>query len=229
MAGDFKSEQKTHTRVKEAYSQKEKLVKGYVTKAGLDYDSVKIYIRALKKEKEVQIFAKDKNHKQYKLIHTYEFCKLSGQLGPKRKRGDGQVPEGVYYIDRFNPWSNFHLSLGINYPNASDKKKSTHSDLGGDIFIHGNCVTIGCIPLTDEKIKELYVLCVEARNNGQLKIPVHIFPFAMDEKYNVILNSKGNAELLAFWQNLKKIYVEFETSKQDLSVSVDGNGNYLLD
>ncbi len=227
-ADDFKSDQKKHSRVKEAYTQKEAKVKSYVKAAGLDYASVQLHIRAFKEERELQIWGKDKNHTKYKLIHTYRFCRLSGKLGPKRKRGDGQVPEGLYYIDRFNPWSNFHLSLGINYPNQSDRKKSPHKDLGGDIFIHGNCVTIGCIPITDDKIKELYILCVEAKNNGQQKIPVHIFPFKMDMELLIAWNSKSETKLINFWMKLKEIYDQFEATKEDISYSINGDGDYVL-
>ncbi|MBC7451384.1 MAG: hypothetical protein H7259_07840, partial [Cytophagales bacterium] len=65
-------------------------------------------------------WAKGKTSTQFTLTKTYSICSASGTSGPKRKQGDNQVPEGVYYIDRFNPASNFHLSLGLNYPNTSD-------------------------------------------------------------------------------------------------------------
>ncbi len=55
------------------------------------------------------------------LFKTYKVCALAGTLGPKRMEGDYQVPEGFYYINEFNPQSNYYLSLGINYPNESDK------------------------------------------------------------------------------------------------------------
>ena len=71
----------------------------------------------------------------------------SGTMGPKRLQGDYQVPEGFYYINEFNPNSNYHLHLGLNYPNASDKILSDSLRPGGDIYIHGSCVSIGCIPL----------------------------------------------------------------------------------
>src|SRR5690606_11025729 len=103
-----------------------------------------------------------KNGEKFTLVKTYPVCSSSGLPGPKRKKGDRQTPEGFYHIDRFNPQSAFHLSLGINYPNSSDKILG-HSDPGGDIFIHGSCVTIGCVPLTDDLIKEVYVLAVEAK------------------------------------------------------------------
>lgn len=88
-----------------------------------------------------------------------------------------QVPECFYNIEIFNPASSYYLSLGINYPNLSDKIKGEKSKLGGDIFIHGSTVTIGCILITDDKIKEVYIYSIYAKENGQNKIP---FPFKND-------------------------------------------------
>ena len=102
----------------------------------------------------MEVWIKEASKDYYVLLNTYDFCTTSGTLGPKRKEGDLQIPEGIYTINHFNPQSNFYLSLGINYPNASDKILSDPVHPGGDIYLHGNCVTIGCIPLTDDKIKE---------------------------------------------------------------------------
>jgi murein L,D-transpeptidase YafK len=92
--------------------------------------------------------------------------------------GDYQVPEGFYYINEFNPKSAYHLSLGLNYPNASDKVLSDSIKPGGDIYIHGNCVTVGCIPLQNNQIEELYVLAANAKNAGQDFIRFISSPFA---------------------------------------------------
>ena len=122
------------------------------------------------------------------------------------------------------------MSLGINYPNGADRKKSTASKLGGDIFIHGYCVTIGCLPMTNEIIKEIYLYAVYARNSGQMKIPVYIFPFEMtDSKMEIYRNSyKNNQELLDFWTNLKTGFDRFEKDKEALNVSVNSKGDYLF-
>ena len=95
---------------------------------------------------------------------------------PKSGKRNCQIPEDFYYINRFNSTSNLYLLLGINYPNLSDKSKSNATNLGGAIFIHGSCVTIGCLPMTDDKIKEIYLYAINAKNNGQDRIPVYIFP-----------------------------------------------------
>jgi murein L,D-transpeptidase YafK len=163
-------------------------------------------------------------------LKEYPFCNSSGALGPKRRQGDGQIPEGFYHIDRFNPLSNFHLSLGINYPNQADRIRGGSGDLGGDIFIHGGCVTIGCVPITDELIKEVYLIAVEAKTAGQGRIPVHIFPARMGAKGMRQLEgaASGNQELLDFWRNLKSGYDSFEQNRRLPSVTVDRQGRYVV-
>jgi murein L,D-transpeptidase YafK len=149
-------------------------------------------------------------------------------LGPKNKQGDGQVPEGIYYIDRFNPSSNFFLSLGLNYPNKSDLKRCKTKFPGGDIFIHGSCVSIGCLPMTDEQIKEIYMLSVLAKNNGQEAIPVYIFPFKMnDENINTYRKKFDvNSQVIEFWENLKTAFILFNKNKREIKYQVQKDGKY---
>jgi murein L,D-transpeptidase YafK len=175
----IKIEQQHFSRVKNAYDKQLVKVQSIINSYNIDLSSLEIFIRAYKFEKVIEIFGKRKSDEKYTLLCEFPFCVLSGGLGPKRKQGDLQVPEGIYYIDRFNPWSNFHLSLGINYPNEFDKANAIANNPGGDIFIHGNCVSVGCIPLTDQVIEQVYILALEANNNGQSEIPVHIFPQRM--------------------------------------------------
>jgi murein L,D-transpeptidase YafK len=225
---DFLSQQKKYVRVRTAFTEKEQNLVENLRKNGLTTDNVHILIVAYKAEKQLEIYAKKTTGTVYKLISIYNVCASSGELGPKRKMGDGRVPEGFYKIDRFNPSSNFYLSLGINYPNQSDRKKSNTSNLGGDIFIHGSCVTIGCLPMTDDKIKEIYLYAVFARNNGQNDIPVYIFPFRMtDTNFQTYQNRHiRSRELIDFWTNLKIGYDKFVLEKKALKVSVDNSGNY---
>jgi len=172
---------------------------------------------------------KSKQINEYQLITKYEICASSGTIGPKRQQGDGQVPEGFYYIDRFNPNSNFHLSLGVNYPNESDKKLGK-KNLGGDIFIHGSCVTIGCMPITDECIKELYVLAVEAKTQGQEFIPVYIFPTRLTDKKitQLAIEYAQNQALLDFWKNLKTGYDFFDRNHKIPKVTINKTGEYIF-
>jgi murein L,D-transpeptidase YafK len=226
----FKEKQREHSRVKAAYQEKEQVVKAYFTDKNLNFGSFNLFLRAFKKEGLLEVWIKPLGQDSYSLLHTYDFCMLSGKLGPKRKEGDLQVPEGVYHINHFNPVSNFHLSLGINYPNSSDKILSDKKQPGGSIYIHGNCVSIGCIPITDEKIKELYVLAVEARHHGQEKIPVHIFPAKLSAESLQTLETEfaGQNDLISFWQNLQEVYASFEATKKLTSIRIDSKGAYLL-
>jgi len=89
-------------------------------------------------------------------------------IGHKRERGDGRTPEGFYLIDRRNPNSAYHLSLGISYPNRADWEaaRAAGIDPGGDIFIHGENTkgpngedwTAGCIAVQDHEMEEIYAM-----------------------------------------------------------------------
>jgi murein L,D-transpeptidase YafK len=118
--------------VRTAFTEKEQKLVENLRKNGLTTDNVHILIVAYKAEKQLEIYAKKKTETVYKLIATYNICASSGELGPKRKMGDEQVPEGFYRIDRFNPSSNFYLSLGINYSNQSDRKLKVSIDNSGN-------------------------------------------------------------------------------------------------
>ncbi|MEX1241947.1 MAG: L,D-transpeptidase family protein [Cyclobacteriaceae bacterium] len=227
---DFLSEQKKFERVRASILEKENVIAQALKDNGLTTDNLSILLVAYKDHDELEVYAKKKTETVYKKLIAYEICSRSGQLGPKRKEGDYQVPEGFYHINHFNPASNFYLSLGLNYPNLSDRKKSNAPRLGGSIYIHGACVTIGCLPMTNEKIKEIYLYAVHARNNGQVKIPVYVFPFKMtDENFNrhKIIH-KENQELIDFWSNLKSGYDKFMKEKKELKIIVDKNGDYAF-
>jgi len=222
----FKQTQLKHARVKTAYDEKEDVVKGYFIQKKVIYKGFHLFIRAFKKEKTLEAWIKEEGKESYALLHAYDFCASSGTLGPKRQEGDLQIPEGIYIINHFNPLSNFYLSLGINYPNASDKILSDRKHPGGNIYLHGNCVTIGCIPLTDDKIKELYVLAVEARNNGQEKIPIHIFPAKFSQTEFNVLKKDFPSNTITFWGNLKSVYDDFEKTRKLKTIRVLRNGEY---
>jgi murein L,D-transpeptidase YafK len=224
----FKEKQLQHSRVKAAYEDKEKVVKQYFTDAALPYKGFSLFIRAFKAEKIVEAWVKCSDEK-YQLLKTFPFCTTSGQLGPKRKEGDLQIPEGVYTLNHFNPQSNFHLSLGVSYPNSSDKILSDKKHPGSAIYIHGNCVTIGCIPITDDKIKELYILAIEAKNNGQQNIPIHIFPSRLDDiGFRRLKSEFSNSPHVGFWENLKPVFEDFEKTKMLRVVKVNGKGEYYF-
>lgn len=177
----------------------------------MKWPSKEMFIRIFKYERELEIWVSDSV--EFRLYKKYNICMLSGGFGPKRKQGDLQVPEGFYYINDFNPFSKYHLSLGISYPNQSDRILSPHKDLGGLIYIHGECVSIGCVAVGNEIMDEIYGLA--KRVSG--KIQVHIFPINyrylkslryLDEKLY------GRMDLLEFEKNLFEGYMYFQENER---------------
>lgn len=104
-----------------------------------------------------------------RVVKTYDMGLGFSPEGHKQFEGDGRTPEGRYVINRRNPNSQFHLSLGISYPNAADRAyaRARGKSPGGDIFIHGRPWkyrkggrdwTAGCIAVTNREIEEIYRL-----------------------------------------------------------------------
>jgi murein L,D-transpeptidase YafK len=219
-------EQLKYERVNTAINEKERLLKEKFESKHLIWPPENIYLRAFKSEAKLEVWILEKN--EYKFLDEYKICKNSGNPGPKRLEGDKQVPEGFYHIDRFNPLSSFYLSLGLNYPNESDKILSDKNKPGNDIFIHGQCVTVGCLPMTDDYMKEIYLLAIMAAKNGQENIPVHIFPFKFNSLNKHIYFSRFN-DLKSFWENLEEEYDFFEKNKRIRKYSVDNSGRYIFE
>ena len=226
---DFYQAQLRFPRVREALKTKGKTVDEMLSAKGINTTNFEVFFRAFKKEQKFEIWAKNKGENAFKLIKSYDFCASTGMLGPKRRSGDRQMPEGFYTIDAFNPTSNYYLSFRVSYPNASDKKFADPLNPGDNIFVHGSCITIGCIPVGDENIKEIYLLAARAKG-GEQEISIHIFPNKMtDENYNSLKSEfSSNATLLEFWSWLKPGFDAFEKSNMVPSVSVDDAGKYVI-
>jgi hypothetical protein len=101
-------------------AREDSLQKEFAAK-GLEWPVKYMFIRSFKYDGQLEVWVKGHEKDKFKLFKTYKVCLLSGAMGPKRMQGDFQVPEGFYYITEFNPRSAYHLALGLNYPNASDK------------------------------------------------------------------------------------------------------------
>lgn len=174
----------------------------------MDYPH-KIIIVAIKEEQKLQVYSNDYNG--IKFIKEYPFTAFSGKLGPKLKEGDRQIPEGIYYVEYLNPNSSYYLSIKINYPNEFDKSKtkfSNYKKMGGDIFIHGKSATIGCIPIGDKAIEEVFLLTEKAMNN---KIKVIISPrdFRKNSTYPKIEGIEWENELYdSIDKELKKLPIK---------------------
>ena len=110
---------------------------------------------------------------------VYRMTGFNGMLGPKLREGDGQIPEGIYGIEYLNPNSAFHLSLKVSYPGAFDRRHAREDgrrNLGGDIMIHGGSATVGCIPIGDDAIEEVFYFVAKA---GMGNTSVIIAPYDM--------------------------------------------------
>lgn len=227
----FAEEQLRFPRVQAARIHTRFGIKRLFRERGLSYPAAEIYLRVFKRERQLELWVKPVASDTFALLRTYPICALAGVFGPKRRQGDWQTPEGYYEIDHFNPWSQYHLSLHMNYPNRSDRLRSSGGSLGGEIFIHGGCQTEGCIALTDEAIEELYWVSVEARAAGQQRIPVHIFPVRLtdDEIGRIGTHFDGEPELKHFWSNLKPGYDYFEATRRLPRVTIDGRGRYVIE
>lgn len=227
----FINYQRTLPRPGDALRRKEDTLRKQFEAKGFEWPAKYLYIRSFKYDGQLEVWAKNDRKEQFKLFKTYKVCALAGSLGPKRIEGDYQVPEGFYYINEFNPRSTYHLSLGLNYPNASDRLLSDSIRPGGDIYIHGSCVTVGCIPVRDDQIEELYILAAHAKNQGQDFIPVHIFPIRYNNKKSVeylAQLTKTDSQLKVFAERLESVYDHFELTKQLPVIMVNHQGDYTF-
>ena len=106
------------------------------------------------------------------VLKSYDFGLGFQPLGHKQFEGDGKTPEGLYFVDRFNPQSRYHLSVGISYPNERDREYAAQFNLspGSDIMFHGRGPegnrlvqgkpdwTAGCIAVRDDEIEDIYAM-----------------------------------------------------------------------
>jgi murein L,D-transpeptidase YafK len=174
-----------------------------------------LFIRIFKKEGILETWIEDNGI--YVHLKDYNICAYSGHLGPKLKEGDRQAPEGFYSVSKhhLNPNSKFHLSFNLGYPNVYDK---AYERTGSFLMVHGNCVSIGCYAMTDEKIEEIYALVEGALEKGQKSVQVHAFPFRMN-KENMLWQQRN--KWYDFWVNLKEGYDYFETQKIPPTIIVE--------
>lgn len=146
----------------------------YFKKAGVAYPPRELAFLVLKEEKRMAVWARSGD--SWRFVRNYPILAASGHAGPKLRQGDSQVPEGVYRIEHLNPNSSYHLSMKVSYPNAFDRRMAQRDgrrNLGGDIFIHGKAVSIGCVALGDRAIEELFTVVAQT---GHSKVRVIIAP-----------------------------------------------------
>jgi murein L,D-transpeptidase YafK len=235
----FEEGQLRFARVQQARAEKDSTLKAFTSEKGLAYPVQSVFMRAFKRERILEIWGRNRATDRFVFLKSYPLAGFSGTLGPKRMEGDLQIPEGFYEIrgeNSFNPLSDYHLSMLVDYPNESDRKLGVQSKLGGEICVHGKNVTIGCLPITDDGIKEVYWLAVQAASRGQDRIPIHIFParldsatmVALEQEYAGVKDTTGH-ELVPFWRNLQPGYAWFEQHRALPKVRVGADGGYRVE
>ena len=174
-----------------------------------------VLIRTYKKEAELEIW-KMKADGRYALLKTYPVCRWSGQLGPKTREGDRQVPEGFYSITpaQMKPNSAYYLAFNVGYPNAYDRALG-HD--GGSIMVHGICSSAGCFSMTDPQIGEIYAVVREAFAGGQREVQMQSYPFRMTAENLAKYRMDPNIE---FWKELKQGSDNFDVTNQEVVVGV---------
>lgn len=156
-----------------------------------------IFIRIFKRDFELEVWMK--RNGRYELFETYPVCMWSGGLGPKKREGDKQAPEGFYTVEptSLNPNSKYHLSFNLGYPNAFDR---SHGRTGSFLMVHGDCRSIGCYAMTNRVIDEIWSLLTSAFSAGQKHVQVQAFPFRMTEANMSLHASNPNN---GFWRQLE--------------------------
>lgn len=132
--------------------------------AKVDYPPHEVAYIAFKDKRQLQVYARNASSEPWRFVKQYRVHAASGLPGPKLAEGDRQVPEGIYQAESLNPNSRFHLSIRLDYPNDFDRRMALHDQrtrLGGDIMIHGDAVSIGCLAMGDEGAEDLFILAAQ--------------------------------------------------------------------
>lgn len=176
-----------------------------------------VLVRVFKKEAELEIW-KQRADGRYALLKTFPVCRWSGRLGPKRKTGDRQAPEGFYDITPrlMNPNSSYHLSFDTGFPNAYDR---ANGYTGSYLMVHGVCSSMGCYAMTNDGIEEVYALLRDAFRGGQKAVQFQAYPFRMTAKNLARMRDDPDID---FWRQLKTGYDRFEATGQPPRVGVAG-------
>lgn len=211
-------------RMAEARAAKLETVQQLFAAASVAFPPAELLLRVYKQEKRLEVWASGSKTAPLAHVSTYQICYASGALGPKRREGDRQVPEGFYSINFLNPWSAYYLAMQVSYPNAADRFFSDPRAPGGEIMVHGNCVSIGCIAMMDERMQEIWVTTTETRKVGG-GVHVHIFP-ARD--IAGLIEKSPQSPHIAFWQNIKEGHDFFERTRKIPVITVAKDGRYAF-
>lgn len=178
--------------------------------ANVDYPPRKMALLIFKDERMMELWAQNRQQR-WAMIRNFSVLGASGGPGPKLREGDRQVPEGIYRITALNPFSQYDVSMRIDYPNNFDLQRAYNDGrkrLGGDIYIHGGRFSIGCIALGDRLAEELFAMVYHV---GVKNVTVVIAPNDLRQAppvvgnvqppWLMVLNTHLKRQLQAFTQN----------------------------
>ena len=208
-------------RVALAERNKRTVVESLFAEAGVAFPPAELLLRGFKAERELEVWASSEPGAAMRPIARYTICAASGDLGPKRREGDRQVPEGYYHASYLWPNSAFFLALKVSYPNVSDRRLGDRRMPGGDIMIHGGCASIGCLAMSDERIQEIYLMAnaTKARHD----IAIHLYPTRDPQS---LVDHEAYEEHRDFWRNLYEGHALFEATHRPPAVEVGVDGRY---
>lgn len=184
-----------------------------------------LYVRIFKEESELEIWMKAKGKPHYSLFKIMRLTDYAGKPGPKLREGDGQAPEGFYYVtaSQLRPDTRNYLGIDLGFPNAFD---SSLGRSGSDLLIHGGDNAAGSFALSHSDIGTLYTIAHAALANGQDFFRVNIFPFRMTDR-RMDSEWQKKPKWLNFWVNLKEGYDFFENANFPPDAEVEG-GKYVF-
>ncbi len=223
----LEAQQARYGRVQDARRRQGKVVDALFNAAGVAYPAA-VMLRAFKQEEELELWAESGATGRWVKVVRYPIAAASGDLGPKRRRWDQQVPEGFYRVDGFNGASRYHLSLHVDYPNASDRILGNRRHPGNNIFIHGDEVSSGCIAVGDRAIEQLYLVALDSTAAGH-EVPVQVFPCRFSSpgcERRLTVLSRRKPRLAEFWANLREGFEAFARTGAPPVVTVDATGRY---
>lgn len=202
---------------------------------GVAWPPRELHVRMFKDERAVEVWVGD-GRAPLQQLDTFSECGASGVIGPKVAQGDLQVPEGFYFVTGLNPWSPGLLSLQLDYPNDADRqrrvlravdvKEAATVPLGGDIAVHGTCISTGCLAIDDAPIEQLYLLALEPRKRGRA-IRVHVFPTRLDSAHvDALVEQTDDVTVVKLWTSMIPAYRAFEKTHRTPLTWARRDGTY---
>lgn len=209
-------------RVAGARQTHEAPLRARAAELGLTWPPRELYLRAFKAERTLEVWAGDGQGRALVLFETHPICGESGTLGPKVERGDLQIPEGLYVVTKLHPDSQGWLSLRMSYPNLADRARAAERGAserrrvspGGDILVHGTCISIGCLAIDNEPIERVYLLALAPMARGRT-IRVDVFPGRFDvERLDALYEQASELSTVRLWRSLAPAYFAFERTRR---------------